>query len=33
MERQQRLSGPDALELWGVIDEPALHRQVSGTPR
>jgi transcriptional regulator with XRE-family HTH domain len=32
MERQRRLTGPDALELWVVLDEAALWRPVGGPP-
>ncbi|MFC0862898.1 helix-turn-helix domain-containing protein [Sphaerimonospora cavernae] len=32
MERQRRLTGPDALELWAVLDEAALRRPVGGPP-
>ncbi|MBP2705138.1 helix-turn-helix domain-containing protein [Microbispora sp. RL4-1S] len=32
MERQRRLTGPDALELWVVLDEAALRRPVGGPP-
>ncbi|MBF6150222.1 helix-turn-helix domain-containing protein [Nocardia nova] len=31
LDRQQRLVGDDALKLWAIIDEPALHRVV-GSP-
>jgi transcriptional regulator with XRE-family HTH domain len=30
MERQRRLTGPDALALWAVLDEAALRRPVGG---
>jgi transcriptional regulator with XRE-family HTH domain len=30
MTRQERLGGPDALNLWAVIDEAALRRRVGG---
>jgi len=32
MERQRRLSGPGALDLWVVLDEAALQRPVGGPP-
>lgn len=32
MERQRRLAGPDALDLWVVLDEAALWRLVGGPP-
>lgn len=32
MERQRRLSGQDALELWAVLDEAVLRRPVGGPP-
>lgn len=31
LDRQQRLTGDDALTLWAIIDEPTLHRVV-GSP-
>jgi transcriptional regulator with XRE-family HTH domain len=30
MERQERLSGDSPLELWAILDEAAIHRQVGG---
>ena len=30
MERQSRLTSPDALDIWAVIDEASLHRQIGG---
>jgi transcriptional regulator with XRE-family HTH domain len=32
MARQRRLTGPDALDLWVVLDEAALRRPVGGPP-